>query len=63
MVWQLIKKLAKIKKFVEVPFVGTVIVGTVFVVSIISSKVITESSTLLAKYLPFLQLYVSGFQI
>ena len=37
--------------------------GTAFVSSIISSHVITESSTVLAKYLPFSQLRIAGFQI
>ena len=36
---------------------------TVFVSSVISSHVITESSIMLAKYLPFSQLRVAGFQI
>ena len=31
--------------------------------SIISSRVIIESSMVLAKYLPFSQLHVAGFQI
>ena len=49
-------------------FVGTVdagpaVVGIVFVFSVIASQVITESSTILAKYLPFSQLHVAGLQI
>ena len=36
-------------------------VGIVFVSSLISSQLITESSILLAKYLPFSQLHVEGF--
>ena len=31
--------------------------------SIISSHIITESSIVFAKYLPFVQLHVAGFQI
>ena len=50
-------------KFVGTVFIGTVFVGIVFLSSIISSHVITESSVILAKYLPFLRLYVAGFQI
>ena len=37
-------------------------VGTVFIFSVISSHVISESSVILAKYLPFLQVYVEWFQ-
>ena len=37
--------------------------ATVFVYFIISSHVITESSLILAKYLPFSQVHVVGFQI
>ena len=59
---------SKIQIFVEVTFVGTVsirllFVGTVFVSSIMSSHIITESSIILAMYLPFLQLHTSWFQI
>ena len=62
------KRATKIQKFVEALFVGTVdagtvVVGIVFVSFVISSQVITESSTILAKYLPFSQLHVAGFQI
>ena len=39
------------------------LVGTVFVVSLFSSHLITESSVTHAKYFPFLQLHVAGFQI
>ena len=49
------KKASKI--FVEVPFVGTV-----FVVSIISPKVMIESSAVLAKYLQFSQLHAARFE-
>ena len=38
-------------------------VGILLVSSVISSHAITESSIILAKYLPFLQLHVAGFQI
>ena len=56
--------------FAEMLLVGKAFVRTVFVVSlydlatasIISSHVITESWIILTKYLPFLQLYVAGFQ-
>ena len=49
-------------------FVGTVLfevlfAGTVFVTSIISSHVTTESSVLLAKYLQFLQLNEEGSHV
>ena len=57
------EKANKIYKFVEVLFVRTAFVGTVFAVSIISSAVMTETSVRLAKYLPFSQIHVSGFQI
>ena len=50
-------------KFDGTVFVGTVFVPIVFVSSIISSLVITESSIILAKYLPFSQLHVAGFQM
>ena len=63
------KKVSKIKKFFvlqftffSLKFVGTVFVGIVFVSSIIPSHVITESSIKLAKYFPFSQLHVAGFQ-
>ena len=49
-------------------FVGTVLfevlfAETVFVTSIISSHVTTESSVLLAKYLQFLQLHEEGSHV
>ena len=44
-------------------FFSLKIVVTVFASFIISSQVITKLSTILAKYLPFLQLHVAGFQI
>ena len=50
------KKESKIYKFYSLKFVGTV-----FVSSIISSHVATESSIILAKYLPFLHLLITGF--
>ena len=43
----------KIQKFAEVHFVGTVFVGTILVVSTISSHVIIESSVTLSIYLTF----------
>ena len=50
--------------FLQVSFFSLKIVVTVFVSSsIISSYVITELSIILAKYFPFLQLHVAGFQI
>ena len=58
------KMASKIKKFVFYRlFLSLKFVEIVFVSSIISSHVITESSIILAKYLPFLQLHVEGFQI
>ena len=42
-------------------FFGTFFVGTIFIISITSSNVITESSVRLAKYLLFLQLHIAGF--
>ena len=57
------KKASKIKNFFEILFVGTVFVEMLLVTYIISSHVITESSLALAKYLPFLQLHLSGLQI
>ena len=47
----------------QVAFLWLKFAGIVCVSSIISSKVITESSIIFAKYLPFLQVYVAGFQI
>ena len=40
-------------KLVRIAFAGTVFVRTVFVVSLISSHLIIESSTILPKYLSF----------
>ena len=57
------KKASKIKNVFEILFVGTVFVEMLLVAYIISSHVITESSLALAKYLPFLQLHLSGLQI
>ena len=56
------KKKRKILKFVEVLFATTDFVGTVFVISITSPNLMTESSMILAKYLPFSQLHVAGFK-
>ena len=63
-------KYSKIYKFFvlqvttfSLKFVETVFNGNVFVVSIIPSHVINESSIIFMKYLPFLQLRVAGFQI
>ena len=56
-------------KFVGTDFVASsfdlALVAMVFdhLSSIISSHVITELSVILAKYFPFLQLHVEGFQI
>ena len=49
-------------------FAGTVFaevlpVGTVFVVSLIPSHVISELAKILSKYLSFSQIYVTGLQI
>ena len=44
-------------------FIVTVFVKTVFIASIISSHVTTESSIILATYLPFTQVHAAGFQI
>ena len=44
-------------------FAATIFVKVLFVVPIISSHVITESSIILLAYLPFLQLHVAAFQI
>ena len=49
-------------KFVGVFFVGTVSVEVLFVISIISSQIITESLIILAKYSPFSHVHVEGFQ-
>ena len=46
--------------FFSLTFVVTVFVSTV---SIIYSNIITESSIILAKYLPFSQLHVARFQM
>ena len=53
----------KIQKFAEVRFAGTVFVGTILVVSTISSHVIIESSVTLSIYLTFSQLHIAGFEI
>ena len=47
----------------NIAFVSLKFVITVFISSLISLHVITESSIILAKYLPFLQLHVAGFQM
>ena len=52
--------------FISLKFIGIVFVSSSFdlaFVSIISSYVTTESSIILAKYFPFSQLHVAGFQI
>ena len=59
--------------FVEMAFVGKVVigadfvelafVGTVFITSFVSSHVITESPKIMPKYLPFSLVHVVGFQI
>ena len=45
-------------KFAGIAFVGTGFAGTVFVASINSSHVITESPTIIPKYLPCSQVLV-----
>ena len=55
------KRASKMLKFVEVHFLRTyfvevLLVGMVFVVSIISSHIISESPIILPTHLPFLQL-------
>ena len=59
------KKTSKIQKFFvfEVAFFTKNCSIFVSSASIILSQVITESSTILTKYLPFLQLHVTGFQM
>ena len=60
------KNASEIKKFfvLHIALFSLKFVVTAFVSSsIISLHVITESSTKLAKYFPFLQLYVPGCQI
>ena len=47
----------------QIMFFSLKFVGMVFDSSIISSQIITESSIILNKYLPILQLHVAGFQI
>ena len=47
----------------QVAFSHRIFLGMVFVVSIISSQLVTESSTILANYLPSFQLNVVGFPI
>ena len=59
------KEDSKVQKFfvLQIAFLSIKFVLTVFVSSsITSSHVITESSIILAKYLPFSQLQVAGFQ-
>ena len=57
------KKTNKLKKFVQVPFVRMIFVGTAFIVFMISSNMITDLSIILRPYLPCLQLHEAGFQI
>ena len=63
------KKASKTQKFcvLQVIFFSLKFVGIVFISSsynfITSSYLITESSIILAKYFPFSQLHVAGFQI
>ena len=60
------KKASKIYKFFvsQIVFFSIKFCVTIFVSSsIISSHVIVESSIMLAKYFPFLQLHVAWFQI
>ena len=52
----------KIWKFVKVHFAGTVFVEVLFVASIISSDITTESPIILRAYLPFSLLHTTGFQ-
>ena len=62
MLWQLIKRQVKIQKL----FVSLIMFfGVVFVsfASIISSYVITNTSIILGKYLPFSELHIEEFQI
>ena len=58
-------KASKIYKLVvlQVVFSSLKFFETAFVVSMISSSLINESSIILAKYLPFSQLHVARFQI
>ena len=56
------KKASKISKFLEALLVRTLFAGTVFVSLIISLHIMTESSIILSKYLPLLQIHVAGFQ-
>ena len=59
------KKFTKIGKLyvLQVNYFSLKFVETVFVFCIISSQEMIESSIMLAKYLPFLQLHVAVFQI
>ena len=59
------KKVSKIWNFfiLQVTFSSLKFFGTVFIVFIILSHIIFESSIILTKYLPFLQLDVEGFKI
>ena len=58
-------KASKIYKLVvlQVVFSSLKFFEIAFVVSMISSSLINESSIILAKYLPFSQLHVARFQI
>ena len=61
------KKASKIQEFfvLQIAFFSLKFVETIFVSSssIISSNIITESSIIIAKYLPFSQLHVAGFEV
>ena len=61
--WQLIKWQVKHRNFVFYKLLSIKFLQFVFVSSMILSHVIAESSAVLAKYFPFLQLHVAGFQI
>ena len=56
------EKASKISKFLEALLVRTVFTGIVFVSLIISLHIMTESSIILPKYLPRLQIHLAGFQ-
>ena len=60
--WQLIKWQVKHRNFVFYKLLSIKFLRFVFVSSMILSHVIAESSAVLAKYFPFLQLHVAGFQ-
>ena len=57
------KKTSKIKEIFELPFVWTVFVKILYVVSIISSHIITELSVILPTCLAFSQLHIARFQV